>query len=47
MSKIMGHISHIEKDYVRFKELERFEEEVLIEKAVKTTIQILYEKGKI
>ena len=45
--KINGHISYIEKDYNEFK-LEynkQSVEEVLIQRAVKTTIQILYDKG--
>ena len=47
VSKINGHISYIEKDYNEFK-LEynkQSVEEVLIQRAVKTTIQILYDKG--
>jgi len=47
LSKINAHISYIEKDYNEFK-LEynkQSVEEVLIQRAVKTTIQILYDKG--
>ena len=47
LKKIDGHISYIEKDYNDFK-LEynkQSVEEVLIQKAVKPTIQILYQKG--
>ena len=47
LSRRVGHLSIIGKDYNGFKELERFNEEVLIEKAVKTTIQTLYEKETI
>ena len=45
ISNVEGHISLIEKYYNELKDLERFNEGVLIEKAVKTTIQILYDKG--
>ena len=47
MSKIKGQISYIEKDYNEFKlhNDKQFVEENLIERAVKTTIQILYNKG--
>ena len=47
LSKINGHISYIEKDYNEFK-LEHNKqsvEDILIQRAVKTTIQILYDKG--
>ena len=40
-----GHISHIKIDHNDFKDLERFKKEVLIERAVKTTITIFYRKG--
>ena len=45
--KINGHISLIEKDYNEFKLLSNKHsvEEVSIQRAVKTTIQILYNKG--
>ena len=46
-SKIEGQISYIEKDYNEFK-LEynkQSVEAILIRRAVKTTIQILYDKG--
>ena len=47
LKKIDGHISYIEKDYIEFK-LEYNEqsvENVLNQRAVKTTIQKLYDKG--
>ena len=45
--KIDGHISKLEKDYNEFKKQynKQSVEEVLIQRAVKTTIQILYDKG--
>ena len=45
--KIEGHLSLIEKDYNQFKlqSDKQSVEEVLIERAVKTTIQILYDDG--
>ena len=45
--KINGHLSNLEKDYNEF-ELQNNKqsiEEILIQRAVKTTIQILYDKG--
>ena len=47
LSKIEGHFSYIEKDYIEFKLRNDYQsvEEVSFEKAVKTTIQILYDKG--
>ena len=47
LKKIDGHISYIEKDYNEFKKQynKQSVEEVLIQRAVKTTIQILYDKG--
>ena len=45
--KINGHLSFLEKDYNEFK-LEHNKqsiEEILVLRAVKTTIQILYDKG--
>ena len=45
VSNVEGQISYIEKDYIDFRDLERFNEGVLIEKAVKTSTQILYDKG--
>ena len=47
MSKINGHISYIEKDYNEFKSQynKQSVEDILIQRAVKTTIQILYDKG--
>ena len=44
LSKLVGYISYTEKDYNGLKGLERFNE-VLIERAMKTTIETLYEKG--
>ena len=46
-SKIEGQISYIEKDYNEFKfNIDKLSvEEVLIDRAVKTTIQLLYDKG--
>ena len=45
--KINGHLSKIEKDFNEFRvEYEKQSvEEILIQRAVKTTIQILYDKG--
>ena len=45
--KIDGHLSKLEKDYNEFKEQynKQSVEEILIQRAVKTTIQILYDKG--
>ena len=47
LTKIDGHVSLIEKDYNQFKLQYNKEpvEQILIERAVKTTIQILYDKG--
>ena len=47
LKKINGHISYIEKDYNEFKLQynKQSVEEILIQRAVKTTIQILYDKG--
>ena len=47
LKKIDGHISYIEKDYNEFKLQydKQNVEDILIQKAVKTTIQILYDKG--
>ena len=47
LKKIDGQISYIEKDYNEFKKQynKQSVEEVLIQRAVKTTIQILYDKG--
>ena len=47
MKKIDGHLSFLEKDYNEFK-LEynkQSVEDILIQRAVKTTIQILYDMG--
>ena len=46
-SKIEGQIPHIEKDYNEFKLQynKQSVEEVLIQRAVETTIQILYDKS--
>ena len=45
--KINGHISKLEKDYNEFKLQynKQSVEDILIQRAVKTTIQILYDKG--
>ena len=42
-----GHIAYIEKDYNEFKKQynKQSVEEILIQRAVKTTIQILYDRG--
>ena len=47
MLKIDGHLSKLEKDYNEFKLLynKQSVEKFLIQRAVKTTIQILYDKG--
>ena len=47
LKKIDGHIAYIEKDYNEFKKqyYKQSVEEILIQRAVKTTIQILYDKG--
>ena len=47
MIKINGHISKLEKDFNEFKLQynKQSVEEILIQRAVKTTIQILYDKG--
>ena len=44
--KINGHLSKLEKDYKEFKKQynKQSVEEILIQRAVKTTIQILYDK---
>ena len=45
--KINGHLSKLEKDYNEFKKQynKQSVEEILIQRALKTTIQILYDKG--
>ena len=47
LKKIDGHISYIEKDYNEFKKHynKQSVEDILIRRAVKATIQILYDKG--
>ena len=47
LKKIDGHISYLEKDYNEFKIQynKQSVEDILIQRAVKTTIQILYDKG--
>ena len=47
LKKTNGHIAYIEKDYNEFKKLynKQSVEETLVQRAVKTTIQILYDKG--
>ena len=45
LTKIGGHVSHIEKDYNNYKlHKNKQPEEVLIERAVETPIQNLYDK---
>ena len=45
--KIDGHISKLEKDFNEFKLQynKQSAEEILVQRAVKTTIQILYDRG--
>ena len=45
--KINGHLSKLEKDFNEFKKQYNKQnvEEILVQRAVKTTIQILYDKG--
>ena len=47
LSKTNGHLSFLEKDYNEFKLQynKQSVEDILIRRAVKTTIQILYDKG--
>ena len=47
LEKIEGHLSKLEKDYNEFKLQYNKQnvEDILIQRAVKTTIQILYDKG--
>ena len=47
LKKTTGHISYIEKDYNEFKKQynKQSVEEILFQRAVKTTIQTLYDKG--
>ena len=47
LEKINGHLSFLEKDYNEFKLQYNKQnvEDILIQRAVKTTIQILYDKG--
>ena len=47
LEKIEGHLSKFEKDYNEFKIQynKQSVEEILIQRAVKTTMQILYDKG--
>ena len=47
LKKTNGHIAYIEKDYNEFKKQynKQSVEEILVQRAVKTTIQILYDKG--
>ena len=47
LKKTNGHIAYIEKDYNEFKKLynKQSVEEILVQRAVKTTIKILYDKG--
>ena len=45
--KINGHLSKVEKDYNEFKKQNNKQsvEDILVQRAVKTTIQIFYDKG--
>ena len=45
--KLNGHLSKLEKDYIEFKLQYNKQnvEDILVQRAVKTTIQILYDKG--
>ena len=45
--KINGHLSKLEKDYNEFKQQynKQSVEEILVQRAIRTTIQILYDKG--
>ena len=47
MQKIDGHISYIEKDYNEFKLQYNKQnvEDILIQRAVKTTVQTVYDEG--
>ena len=47
LEKTNGHLSFLQKDYNEFKLKynKQSVEDILIERAVKTTIQILYDKG--
>ena len=47
LKKTNAHIANIEKDYNEFKKQynKQSVEEILVQRAVKTTIQILYDKG--
>ena len=47
MLNINGHLSNLEKDYneCKLQYNKQNVEDILIQRAVKTTIQILYEKG--
>ena len=47
MRKIDGHISYIEKDYndINLQYNKQSVEDILIRRALKTTIQLLYDKG--
>ena len=47
MLKIDGHLSKLEKDYneVKLQYNKQNVEDILIQRAVKTTIQILYDRG--
>ena len=47
LKKIDGQISYFEKDYNKFKKQynKQSVEEILVQRAVETTIQILYDKG--
>ena len=45
LAEVKGHLLYIENDNKEWKARERYNREVWIEKAVKTTLQTLYDKG--
>ena len=47
LKKIDGHLSFLEKDYNEFKQQYNKQnvEEILVQRAIRTTIQMLYDKG--
>ena len=45
LAEVKGQIPYIEKHFNEFRDHERHNEDVSIERGVKTTIQILYDKG--
>ena len=44
-AEVKGDISYMENNFNEFKGYERYKEEVLVEKAVKTAIQIAFDRG--